>query len=899
MPLDPGTRLGPYEIIAPIGAGGMGEVYRARDTRLDRTVALKVLAHHLADTPEVHQRFKREARAVSSFNHPNICALYDIGNQDGTDFLVMEYLEGETLAKRLERGPLAVPELLRTAVQICDALAKAHRQGVVHRDLKPGNVMITKSGAKLLDFGLAKGAVPAVRDMSSSPTASQPLMGGSRDSQLTVQGTIMGTLQYMSPEQLEAVEADARSDIFSFGATLYEMATGQKAFAAKSQATLIVAILKEEPRPISELQPLVPPALERIVTTCLSKDPDERWQSAGDLKRELVSISSTGSLAGIPAPVLALRKTRERTSKILLAVLGIVAVAGVAAALFYARKAKEMNPPAGYDYPTSVIHAEMNPPEGFEFGSIGKDNQFAISPDGSAVAFVAEGQREQLIFVRMLSSATAQPLQGTDGASYPFWSGDSRNLAFFADSKLKRVPATGGAVRVLCDATAGRGGTWNKDGVIVFTPGTKEPLYKILDSGGTPRKTTIVEQSAAFHGHRWPSFLPDGKHFLFTTDDGVAVGSLDSRESHVLLQRQSNAIYSSGYVVYMTDGILVAQPFDPDHQVVRGVPLPVTGQVEFSIGKSLGNFSVSQTGGLVYRPDYSPKYQMTWLGRNGGEVAKLGEPDYYTGASISPDGRQILVTRVQPGVKRDLWIVDSQRGSLSRATDNPEGVIFGVWSPDGKSVTVSLANGFEIRTIVLQGGATEQLIAPDQTSKYPADWSADGQTLILTVQNSQTGQDVETLSMTGEHKLAPMIQTPAVENAGSLSPNGKFLTYGSNESGRLELYVTEFPGPGQKRQISNQGLTSGIPVHFSAWGHDGKTLYYIDAGGSVIAVPIERQSPFKAGIPRKIYSAPNGPVSEIGAAPDGRLLVLVPAGNQTITPAALVINWPADLYKVK
>ena len=630
MALTAGTRLGPYEVIAPIGAGGMGEVYSAKDTRLDRTVALKILPLHLADTPEVRQRFEREARAVSSLNHPNICALYDIGQQDGTDFLVMEYLEGQTLAKRIEQGPMPTPELLRVAIQVCEALEKAHRQGVIHRDLKPGNVMLTKAGAKLLDFGLAKGAAPAVTDMSSSPTVTQPLPGSSRGNQLTVQGTIVGTLQYMPPEQLEGGEADARSDIFSFGATLYEMATGQKAFPAKSQASLIAEILKAQPRPISELQPLVPPALERIVSTCLSKDPDDRWQSAGDLKRELVWISSAGSLAGVPAPVIAQRKTRERTWKILLAAVGIIAAAGIAGSLFFARKASQ---------PVPVIHAEMNPPEGYEFGSIGKDNQFAISPDGSAIAFVAEGQRKQLIFVRMLSSGATQPLQGTDNASYPFWSGDGRNLAFFADGKLKRIPAAGGVVQVLCDAQAGRGGTWNQSGLIVFTPGLKEPLYKIPDSGGTPAAATAVKQSAALQSHRWPSFLPDGKHFLFTTDDGVGVGSLDSTDIHVILPAKSNAVYSSGYILYVTDGNLVAQPFDPDHQAVRGVPVPMAGQVEFSIGKSLGNFSVSQTGGLVYRPDYSPKYQMSWLDRNGAEV--LRERHLIRKAQFSPYGRRM------------------------------------------------------------------------------------------------------------------------------------------------------------------------------------------------------------------------------------------------------------------
>jgi serine/threonine protein kinase len=887
MPLAPGTRLGPYEIIAPIGAGGMGEVYRARDTRLDRTVALKVLVQHLGDTPEMRQRFEREARSVSSFNHPNICALYDIGNQDGTDFLVMEYLEGETLAKRIERGPLPAAELLRIAVQICEALDKAHRQGVVHRDLKPGNVMLTKSGAKLLDFGLAKDMKPATGDPSSSPTMTQPLPGSKGGSQLTTQGTIVGTLQYMAPEQLEAGEVDARSDIFSFGAVLYEMATAQKAFPAKSQASLIAAILKEQPKPISELQPMSPPALERIVKTCMAKDPDERWQSSGDLKRELQWIGDAGSVAGIPAPVAAQRKSRERSSKILAIALGIVAAAGIAGTIFYARKALQ---------PTQVIRADLNPPEGSIYGSAGNNNQFVISPDGSAVAFVAEAQGKQTLFVRMLNSGTPQPLQGSDGASYPFWSSDSRNIGFFADGKLKRVPAAGGVVQTLCDAPAGRGGSWNTSGVILFTPGLREVLYKIAESGGSTTAVTALRQSSDSRGHRWPFFLPDGKHFLFTGEDGISVGSLDSTETHSILNVSSNAEYAGGFILYVTDGNLVAQPFDANKQTASGAPVPVAGHVEFAVGKSMGNFSVSQTGALVYRQDYSLKYQPTWIDRNGAEVAKTGETDYYFGAALSPDGRQILMTRGQPSAKRDLWIMDSQRGTLSRATFDPAGLIVGIWSPDAKELAVAVANGFEIRKTGLQGNATEQMLAPDQISKYPTDWTADGQTLIMTVQNAKTNQDVEALSMNGEHKLAPIVQTTFSEYAGKLSPDGKLLTYASNESGRRELYVTEFPGPGQKWQISSQGMSSGV-VGFSAWCHDGKTLYYIDGSGSVMAVPVESQSPFKAGPAKKLYSSSGGPISEVAASPEGKLLVLVPPGNQPVTPASLVVNWSAELNK--
>jgi Tol biopolymer transport system component len=887
MPLAVGTRLGPYEIIAPIGAGGMGEVYSARDTRLDRTVALKILPAHLADAPEVRQRFEREARAVSSLNHPNICALYDIGRQDGTDYLVMEYIEGETLAKRLERGPLAPAELSRIAIQICEALEKAHRQGVIHRDLKPGNVMLTKSGAKLLDFGLAKATAPVAVDPALSPTMSQPLLGSGQNAALTTQGTIVGTLQYMSPEQLDGGEADARSDIFSFGATLYEMATGKKAFEAKTQASLIAAILREEPRPISDLQPLSQPALQRIATTCLSKDPDDRWQSAGDLKRELQWISDAGSAAGIPAPVVAQRKTNALRSRISLIALGILAACAIAAAVFYGRKASQPQP---------VIYADMTPPEGYAFGTVGKDNQFAISPDGTAIAFVADGQGKQIIFVRMLNSATAQPLQGTDGASYPFWSADGRNLGFFADAKLKRVPSAGGVAQILCDATAGRGGTWNQDGVIVFTPGLKEALYKVPESGGTPVPVTTTKQTASLQSHRWPSFLPDGKHFLFTTDDGIAAGSLDSTESHVILQTKSNAAYSSGNVLYMTDGNLVAQPFDLGRQSVRGVPVPVAAHVEFATGKSLGNFSVSQSGTLVYQRDFTPKKQIIWLDRNGIEVAKAGEPDYFFAAALSPDGRQILLTRGPSSAKRDLWIMDSQRGTLSRATFDPAGLVLGVWSPDGKDFAVSVGNGFEIRRTGMQGSATEQLLPPEQVSQYPTDWSADGQTLILTVQNPKTNQDVETLSVTGEHKLVPLVQTTYAEYAGNLSPEGHFLTYASNESGRLELYVTQFPEGKLKWQVSSQGLSGGEPIRFSAWNHDGKTLYYIDASGAVMAVPIESLNPFKVGPPKKVYSA-NAGVSEISAAPDGKLLILTPVGTQTVTPASLVINWPAALNK--
>src|SRR5712692_6329083 len=535
MNIAPGVRLGPYEVVAAIGAGGMGEVYRANDTRLDRIVALKILPSHLSSNPQFRERFDREARTISSLTHPHICTLYDVGHQDGVDYLVMEFVEGESLEERLTKGPLPIEQVLRYGIEIAEALDKAHRQGIVHRDLKPANIMLTKSGAKLLDFGLAKivAAESPVVQLSHMATAQR---------QLTQEGTIVGTFQYMAPEQLEGLEADARTDIFAFGTVLYEMATGKRAFAGKTKTSLIAAIVKENPRPMAELQPLTPPALEHVVNKCLSKDPDDRWQNAHDIAEELKWISEAGSSAGVAAPLLARRKSRER-----LGWVAAVAVAGGAAVFFATRQ------PA----PPPRVESAIVPPEGVAFSYVG--GSIALSDDGRQVAFVGRGaDGKSLIWVRSLGSSVARPLAGTEGASFPFWSPDAKYIAFAAGDKLKKVSVTGGSPEILADAPQFLGGTWNRQGDILMSTA---PGIQRLPAAGGKVDMIIAGTNRVLSS---PRFLPDGKRFLFTSlrgssqTDGLYVALLDGREEKMVLPGvYSNATYAPpGFILYSRDGDL-------------------------------------------------------------------------------------------------------------------------------------------------------------------------------------------------------------------------------------------------------------------------------------------------------------------------------------------------------
>jgi serine/threonine protein kinase len=570
MALTSGTKLGPYEIQSPLGAGGMGEVYLARDTRLERTVAVKILPPHLSSNLEAKQRFEREARAISSLNHPNICTLHDVGHQDGTDFLVMEYLEGETLGERLMKGPLSPEQVLKYGIDICEGLEKAHKNGVIHRDLKPGNIMLTKSGAKLMDFGLAK-ATPAQQPPASSLTMT--LSGPSGGQPLTAQGMVLGTFQYMSPEQLEGKEADARSDIFALGAVLYEMASGRRAFTGKSQASIVAAILASDPQPISAVHPMSPPALDRVVRTCMAKDPDERWQTAHDVKLQLQWIAEAGSQAGIPAPVAARRRISQ---KLAWAVAAVAAAAAIAFAIGFVLRSP---------VPAHPLRVSILPPDQHSFDPL----SIALSPDGTKLAFVAAaaGGTPQL-WVRPLDSTAAQPLGGTDDAAFPFWSPDSRSLGFFAQGKLRIIDASGGAVQTLADASQPRGGAWGADGTILYTPDTLSAMFRIPAAGGTPSHAIGQDKAAASIGSpRWPVFLPDGRHFIFFQyrpdsqggGGSIHLGALDSQQDTILVASDYRAQYASGHLVFVHGGNLMSQSFDEKKLTLTGNPVPIAEQV--------------------------------------------------------------------------------------------------------------------------------------------------------------------------------------------------------------------------------------------------------------------------------------------------------------------------------
>ena len=604
MALEPGSRLGPYEIVSPAGAGGMGEVYRARDTRLDRTVALKVLPPDLTNDPAARQRFEREARAVAALSHPHICPLYDIGQQDGTDFLVMEYLDGETLAARLARGKLPLDQALQYGIQIADALAAAHKAGIVHRDLKPGNVMLTKSGAKLLDFGLAKPREQALVS-GQTVTSAEPL---------TTKGTILGTLQYMAPEQLEGREADARADIFSFGAMIFEMLSGRRAFEGQTQASLVAAILKEQPPPVSALHAAAPDALDHIVSACLVKDREARWQSARDLEIELRWLAD-GSARLREAQALPAGRARERFW--VAAVLMLIVIAGLLTVRQFYRAAA----------PARTIRSLLSAPENSKFVSVGIGAGPAVfSPDGSSIAFVAstpDGRR--LLWVRRLDSLSAQFLSSTDGASYPFWSPDGAFVGFFSDQKLKKVPASGGAVVTLSDAPFAAGGTWSQAG-IVFAPNMQGGLVRIPDSGGSAVPATALAAERHERTHRWPFFLPDGRRFLYLSSEegppsrwSIRVGSLDSTASTFVLEARSNAVYHDGYLLFVRKGILLAQPFDLETVKLTGEAVPLAEQVLEDAIMARSVFSVSADGTWSIKP-VEPLANRGWYGSTGAAV---------------------------------------------------------------------------------------------------------------------------------------------------------------------------------------------------------------------------------------------------------------------------------------
>jgi serine/threonine protein kinase/Tol biopolymer transport system component len=891
MALTSGTKLGPYEIQSPLGAGGMGEVYRARDTRLDRTVAVKVLASHLSSSPELKQRMEREGRAISSLNHPHICQLYDIGSQNGTDYLVMEFLEGETLAERLRRGAIPLAEVFKIGIAVAEALAVAHRSGIVHRDLKPGNIMLTAGGAKLMDFGLAKPlGLPAASGSGSAPsfTAAATMSGPSPLSPLTTAGSIIGTIQYMSPEQIEGKEADARSDIFAFGAVLYEMAAGKRPFAGKSQISLASSILESEPEPVSVLKPNTPAAFQHVVTTCLQKNPDERYQSAQDIKLELQWIAADRTSPAVAATATAVPRTRERVGWVA-ALVAAIALTAAAAIFFYHTAQSEHS-----------IRTVINPPEKTTFNLTGDSAGPPVtSSDGTFIAFAAtRTDGRTALWVRPTNTVEARELPGTEAATFPFWSPDDRSLGFFADGKLKTVELEGGSTQIVCEAPLGRGGAWGPGGVILFSPAPTAPIMRVSASGGTPVPVTKLD--AALHtSHRWPFFLPDGKHFLYVAlhhdasksgNNSLYYASLDGRENRLLFRSQTNAVYASGFLLFGRGDQLMAQPFNASSGTVSGEPQNVAKGVMNDASTWHMDASASNDGLLVFGSGASGDLELVWMDRGGKISTIAGKLPDLQSAVLSPQGDRVAL-QMNAG-QTDIWVLDLTRGVRTRITFGPVGNVSPIWSPDGKWIAYSSAqNGhFAICRKPSDGSGAEECLLTVEQEPELDDWSRDGKYLLysLSVPGGPLRQ-ISALPLEGERKPSVVVDRGAF---GKLSPDGRWLAYQSAESGTFEVYVMPFGGGQGKWQVSANG--GGRPQ----WSKDGKQLYYMDLTYSLFAVPVtDATGSLQFGVAEKLITNWSAPQVFYDVSPDGKKFLLDRVAQQVSQSVTVITDFTAGLKK--
>ncbi len=927
MSLAAGTRLGPYEIMEPIGAGGMGEVYRASDTRLNRIVAIKVMPPHFADDPEMKQRFAREAQTIASLNHPNICVLHDVGSEADHDFLVMEFLEGETLADRLERGRdpsssshaqssgvpapepgsgsrsgigsatgrsvskllsrrFTIEESLGIAIQIADALDKAHSHGIIHRDLKPANVMLSKGGAsqagapqvKLLDFGLAKWKAP-LESLASAVTV---------QADITAKGAVLGTMRYMAPEQLEGEEADARTDIFAFGSILYEVITGKKAFEGKNQPSLAGAIMNSEPIPVSRLQPLTPPPLERIVKRCLAKDPDDRWQTAHDLLIQLRWIAEHGTSADAATTGGGVKNAGRGT----LAALGLGVVLTIGAA-----------------WPAYQYFRGQTPEEDFRFRvpvfGLSSAN-IALSPDGRTMAIVARPNTQEgaALFMRPVGAVAFRRVDGTEDAAQPFWSPDSQSVGFVAGGRLKRVEAAGGAPKDLGEAPGFAGGTWSRENVILF--GSAAGVYRVSAEGG--RAELITAPAEGETGHFWPWFLPDGRHFLYSswsddrTSRAVVVGSMDSADTTRLMDAESNAAFaasanSAGYLLFQREGTVFAQRFDAGTLTLSGDPVQVAGDVAFNPANGRASFDVSQSGALIFvqgaggptgRGDVNNGSVFGWRDRTGKTLAQAGDQGSYGDVDVSSDGTRIAFTRQDPGASgADIWVTDWQRNVTQKLTLDAADDINPVWSPDGQWIAfTSFRNGnADVFVRRSNGDGQDMPLLDSPRDESVEDWSKDGSHIVYKL--GQDGyEDLYVLPLDAD--LKPGEPSAVVEgrfrkDEPQFSYDGKWLAYISDESGTFQVYVITFPGLTGKHQVTLPD-GGGQP----RWREDGKELYYRKFDGSVMAVDMTLGATAVSGIPRQLFGTPpsntsRDPVRHMWwASPDGqRFLTRLVNGSGT------------------
>ena len=891
-PLSSGIKLGRYEIRSKLGAGGMGEVYRARDERLNREVAIKVLPISFSADKDRLARFEQEAQAASAINHPNILVVYDVGANDGAPYVVSELLEGETLRGRISGSPLAQRRAIDYALQIAHGLAAAHEKGIVHRDLKPDNIFITNDGrVKILDFGLAKlTQLDADQAQTEIPTRRVD----------TDPGVVMGTVGYISPEQLKGRPVDHRADIFSFGAILYEMLSGRRAFHGESAAEMMSAILKEDPPDLSDTNKAVSPSLERLVNRCLEKNPESRFHSASDLAFALEAISGSAPVSSQTLTAMTASPARERIRTqlpwILTAVLALALIVALAFVFLYFRRAP---------VDERVLKLSVLPPE--KAALTGVVSGLAVSPDGTRLAFIATSEGRNLLWLRSLDSLSAQALAGTEGAvgaSPPFWSPDGRFIGFFAGGKLKKIEASGGPSQTLCDAAAGRGGTWNREGLIVFGDASGI-LYRVSAAGGEPTPVTALDQSRFETSHRWPYFLPDGRHFIYfvrssqTERSGIYVGSLDSNETkRLLLPTALNAVFAPpGFLLFMRNKALLAQRFDADGLQLIGEPIPVAEQVAFNMGLGRGAFSASENGVLAFRTGGGDLNQPVWFDRGGKKIGALGAPGLYFTVWLSPDERRAAVDLVdtQTGTN-DVWLFDA-RGIPSRFTTHPAGDSNPLWSPDGSRVVFSSnrEGPSNLYQKIESGVGNEDLLLKSTDTKIADDWSSDGQFIAYQTFNSKTKWDLLMVPMSGDRQPFAFLQTEFNEIQAQFSRDAKWIAYTSDESGAPEVYVQTFPASGGKWRVSTGGGSQ------PRWRRDGRELFYIAADRKLMAVDVKLGSTFEAGVPKPLF----GPLGVLtltdfrnhyAVTADGqRFLINTTIEGADAAPITVVVNWTAGL----
>jgi Tol biopolymer transport system component len=877
MSLVPGTRIGPYEIKSTLGEGGMGVVFRAHDSKLQRDVALKLLPEHFADDPDRLARFQREAQVLASLNHPNIAQIYGLEDSADSRCIVMELIEGETLQERVARGPVPIDEALAIARQIADGLEAAHERGIVHRDLKPANIKLNSKGkVTVLDFGLAK----AFQEQQASALSNSPTLVGA-----SVPGVILGTAAYMSPEQAKGKESARTTDVWAFGCVLYEMLTGSEVFAGETVGEILGGVFKAEPD-WRRLPNDTPQGVRYLLRRCLQKDSKQRLQCMGDARIQLDEAGST--VEGETPLALAASRRKERLAWI--SGLAVVTMIATGALIWVFRPLPAAN----------EMRLEISTPPTADPASI------AISPDGHQIVFVGTSEGKSKLWVRPLNSLAGRALAGTDGAFFPFWSPDSQSIGFFADGRLRRVDVDRGTVQILADAPDGRGGSWSRDGTIIFAPNAQHfPIFRISAAGGmTPVAITRIEATKETD-HRFPQFLPDGHHFLYyvqgtAESHGIYVGDLDGSRGRRLLDVDSAPVYeSAGHVFFVRQGALFAQEFDATRLELKGEPFSVVEHIaSFIDAQGSAAVAASLAGPFIYRPA-SPlgRRQFLWLDRSGKEVGKAGDPLDASSLSISPDGRRAALWQLIDG-NGDIWLLDLVRNVLSRFTSDPALDSEPVWSSNGRRIIfASNRKGtYDLYTKPASSPGSEELLLANEQSKRPLDWSPDDRFLLYINSDPKTGIDIWGLPLEGDRKPFPVVRTNFDEDLAQFSPDGKWIAYQSNESGRYEIYIQPFPGPGERTRVSTNG---GAQVR---WRRDGKELFYIALDGRLTAVPIQiapNTQAIDAGAPVPLFSTRvGGPLpfnnnQQYDVSPDGQRFLMNTIIEVTPSPITVTLNWKA------